>query len=165
MTTVEFKKALIEIDFERARNILLNKENISIIQYTDFDHTSFDSNNQELLNAVSGQPIVYCIWVGKSISTLSPKYVGHAGSKIARQRIRSHFTKKHDLTGAQLDKIIRELKNKNCIGFSKVIVDPPYMRKALEDWFIEKDSNILEWNLVGKRKSIIKDRVLHERSM
>ncbi len=153
MTTVKFKTDLIKLDFVRARDILMDLGNISIIKYIDFDHTSFDSNNQELLKAVSGQPIVYCIWVGKSKSTLKPVYIGHAGSKIARQRVRSHLTKKNERTGAQLNKIKKELKDKKCIGFSKVIIDPPYMRKALEDWLIENDSKILEWNLVGRRKS------------
>lgn len=151
MGTVQFDRQGIEDVFYKAENILLDTKNLSVIKYFDFDHTTFDANNQELLNAIAGQPIVYCIWTGTSQSTLSPKYIGHAGSKISRQRVRAHLTKKNKATGAQLDRIKKVLKEKNCIGISTVTIEPAYMRKALEDWLIDKHSEILEWNAVGRK--------------
>lgn len=154
MRTIQFDRKSIEDIFYQAEEILLDMKNLSIIKYFKFDHTTFDANNQELLNTISGQPIVYCIWTGTSESTLSPKYIGHAGSKISRQRVRAHLTKKNEATGAQLDKIKAALKEKNCVGISTVTIEPAYMRKALEDWLIEKNSEILEWNAIGRKTQI-----------
>jgi hypothetical protein len=154
MRTIQFDRKSIEDVFYQAESILLDEKNLCVIKYFDFDHTTFDANNQELLNAISGQPIVYCIWTGTSQITLSPKYIGHAGSKISRQRVRAHLTKKNEATGAQLDRIKEVLKEKKCIGISIVRIEPAYMRKALEDWLIDKRSEILEWNAVGRKKQM-----------
>ena len=150
MDKIVFNKSIIEADFLKSEDVLLDKGKISIIKYSDFDHTTFDAYNQDLLNGISGQPIVYCIWTGISPSTLLPKYIGHAGSKISRQRVRAHLTKKNERTGAQLDRIKEALEQRKCIGISIVKIEPAYMRKALEDWLIDKHSEILEWNAIGR---------------
>jgi hypothetical protein len=151
MGKIIFDKVIIEEDFLKSETMLFDKGNISIIKYFDFDHTTFDANNQDLLNGISGQSIIYCIWTGVSPNKFFPKYIGHAGNNISRQRIRAHLTKKNEATGAQLEKIKEVLKQKKCIGISIITIEPAYMRKALEDWLIDKHSEILEWNAIGRR--------------
>ncbi len=155
MNLIEFDTKKIEAIFLKAEEQLFNRQEIINIQYVNYDHTSFDANNQPLLQAVAGNPIIYCIWTGESVETLSPKYIGHAGRKISRQRLRSHLTKKNERTGAKLKNVIQELELKSIIGISKLIIDPHYMRKALEDWLIDRNSELLKWNQVGRNKLVI----------
>ncbi|WP_161890080.1 hypothetical protein [Pontibacter russatus] len=153
MNNIAFNYRLIEETFDIAEKAILDKSNIVQIIYNDFDCTTFDSNNKATLDSLAGNAIIYCIWSGKTPADFSPKYIGHAGKLISRQRIRNHLSKKHLATGAQLDRIKLELENKNSIGLSYLIIEPDYMRKPLEDWLISKHSGLLEWNQVGKRKT------------
>lgn len=149
---IDFDKDLIEEKFREAEAILLNKKNVSIIQYKDFNHTSFDDHNQDFLSGIEQKPIVYCIWTGNTSENLEYRYIGHVGKLYSRQRLRNHLTKKHVKTGAQLKNTILALKEKHVVGISFVVTEPHYMRKALEDWLIEKNSDKLNWNKAGKTK-------------
>lgn len=151
--TVEFDRKTLEDKFQEAEDILLDKRNVSIIQYKDFDHTSFDDHNKDFLSEIAQKPIVYCIWTGKTANSLEYKYIGHVGKLYSRQRLRNHLTKKHKKTGAQLKNTILALKEKHVVGISFVVTEPHYMRKALEDWLIAKHSGNLKWNKAGKVKS------------
>lgn len=152
MNTISFNKEQIETVFHEAEIKLISKENINLIKYTSYDITTFDQNNKELLKSIAGKSIVYCIWVGESINNIQPKYIGHVHQKISRQRMRAHLTKKNLATGAQLENIKQELLKKNAIGLTFVVIDPIYMRKALEEWLIDKHSRNLVWNKSGKAK-------------
>lgn len=44
------------------------------------------------------------------------------------------------------------LKNKEKVAVSYLVIDPHYMRKALEDWLIAKHCDKLIWNKAGKSK-------------
>lgn len=149
---IDFDKELIEVKFREAEEILLNKKNVSIIHFEDFNHTSFDLHNQDFLSEIAKKPIVYCIWTGKTADSLEYKFIGHVGRLYSRQRLRNHLTKKHLRTGAQLKNTILALKEKHVVGISFVVTEPHYMRKALEDWLIEKNSDKLNWNKAGKIK-------------
>ena len=150
---INFDQEIIENKFLEAEEILLNLNNVSIINYEDFNHESFDVHNQDFLSTIARKPLVYCIWTGKTQDSFEPKYIGHVGNQQSRQRLRNHLTKKHNRTGAQLKNTILALKEKNVVGISYVITDPHYMRKALEDYLIEKHSDKLQWNKVGKTKN------------
>lgn len=150
--TLEFDRDLLEEKFKEAEEVLLDRGNVSIIHYEDFNHESFDVHNQDFLKTISQKPLVYCIWTGTSNENLEYKYIGHVGKQYSRQRLRNHLTKKHKNTGAQLKNTILALKDKNLVGISYVITEPHYMRKALEDWLIDKYSKNLHWNKAGKVK-------------
>ena len=149
---VNFNRIEIEKSFLKAKSLLLDNTNINHIKFLNFDHLSFDEQNQELLKIISGNDIVYCIWSGISIKTLEIKYIGHTAGKTARQRIRNHLTSKHDKTGAQLEKVKYVLSNKGYIGLTYIVVEPAYMRKSLEEWLISNLSEQLEWNQIGRAK-------------
>jgi len=146
MEKIKFDKKEIEKIFIKAERILFNKKNVIEIIFNDFDHKTFDANNKVLLKSVSQKAIVYCLWSGTSIEKVSQKYIGHSSSKYSRTRIRSHLAYKSVKTSAKLDNIKEELKLKNCIGISFLIIEPEYMRRSLEEWLIEKYSQILSWN-------------------
>ena len=45
---VQFDETSLEEKFKEAENILLNSENITLVEYEDYNHESFDKYNQEL---------------------------------------------------------------------------------------------------------------------
>jgi hypothetical protein len=152
MKEVKFSTEEIERKFqEAASTLLLTKANISAIRYVNFNHKNFDANNQRLLEKVSGKSIVYCIWVGKSKKTFLPKYIGHSKGSKARQRLRAHLAYKSKGTGAKLDNVKEALKLKQFIAISIVVIEPAYMRKALEEWLLSEYSETLEWNKSMKK--------------
>jgi hypothetical protein len=153
MNKICFDYKSIEATFVQAEESLFDESNIYPITYINFDCTTFDKNNKNLLDLVAGNSIVYCIWTRENADEYHPKYIGHAGKSISRQRIRNHLSKKNIATGAQLDNIKNELLNNNSIGLSYLIIEPAYMRKALEDWLIDKNSDKLNWNNIGKRRT------------
>lgn len=142
----EFDKCIIEKYFLKAENFLFDDKNIYHIKYKNFDVESFDKLNSEMLKNISNKFIVYCLWQGKNVEDLNPKYVGHAKNTISRQRIRAHLTKKNKATGAQLDKVKEFLSAKTHLGITYLIIEPGYMRTSLEEWLIYKHVDILEWN-------------------
>lgn len=152
MNLIEFNKIDIEKAFIKAEGSLLHKDHIHAVNYTGYDLSSFDNNNQELLKSIAGKSIVYCIWTGKSKEDLNPKYIGHAKGSIARQRIRNHLTRCNTRTGAQLQKVSATLSLKRLIGLSFLVIEPDYMRGALEEWLIKGNAEKLEWNKIGRKR-------------
>lgn len=142
----KFDQNFIESKFSKAERFLFNKDNIHAILYENFEVSSFDRLNSKLLKSVSNNYIIYCLWLGKSHSDLEPKYIGHAKNTISRQRLRAHFTKKNKATGAQLDKIKKNLDEKKYFGLTYLVIEPSYMRTSLEEWLINKNIDKLEWN-------------------
>lgn len=146
MKHFEFDRNYIETKFLEAEKFLFDEQNIYQIKYDNFDKTTFDKLNSELLHNVSKKFIVYCLWLGDTQSDLKPKYIGHAKNTISRQRLRAHLTKKNKATGAQLDKITKYLDEKKFFGLTYLIIEPSYMRTSLEEWLINKNIDKLEWN-------------------
>ena len=146
MELFEFDEILIEKYFSQAEQFLLNINNVYKVKYENFDITTFDKLNSEMLKSISNNFIVYCLWQGPSYANLTPKYIGHAKHTISRQRMRAHLTKKNKATGAQLEKIIKGLDEKCYFGLTYLIIKPSYMRTSLEEWLINKNVEILDWN-------------------
>lgn len=141
-----FDILLLEVKFSEAEKLLLNSENVYKIKYQDFQISTFDQLNKEMLHDISNKCIVYCLWQGNDQNHLTPKYIGHAKNTISRQRIRAHLTKKNQATGAQLERIKESLFSKSFLGISYLEIEPNYMRTALEAWLIDKHYDKLEWN-------------------
>ena len=150
METIHFNTAAIEALFLEAEKVLFDRDTIIEALYIDFNPDTFDKLNAELLSKACGNAIVYCLWYGVNKSSMVAQYIGHAAGNISRQRLRAHLTRKNDRTGAQLDKIKAALRARHCIGISMIHIDPAYMRKALEEWLIAKNSEDLAWNRAGK---------------
>lgn len=64
MKHFEFDRKFIETKFSEAETFLFDKLNIYQIKYDNFDKTTFDKLNSELLRNVSNKFIVYCLWLG-----------------------------------------------------------------------------------------------------
>lgn len=146
MKIFEFDQVFIERKFTEAEIFLFDEKNVYAIKYENFDVSSFDKLNSELLKNVANKFIVYCLWMGNTPTDLKPKYVGHAKKTISRERLRAHLTKKNKATGAQLDKIRKYLGEKKYFGLTYLVIEPSYMRTSLEEWLINKNINKLEWN-------------------
>jgi hypothetical protein len=150
---IELDRVLIESSFEVVDALLLDKSRIRNLVYTDRDTiVAFDSGNSSLLAEITRQSIVYCIWFGETIENLVPKYVGHVSSKISKQRMIAHFSRKNKATGSQLEKVKIAVESDHFLGLTFVVIEPDYMRKAIEDWLIDKYSEQLVWNKQGRKK-------------
>lgn len=156
MKTIYFNATAIEALFMKAEKTLLDSDNITEALYADFDPETFDALNAELLARARGNSIVYCLWSGTDRESMVPRYIGHAAGSISRQRLRAHLTRKNERTGAQLDNVKAALRAGQCIGITMVCIAPTYMRKALEEWLIAKNSVDLPWNRTGKVKGVLR---------
>lgn len=150
MKSIIFNQTDIENKYREAKSALLDINNINFINYPNSDLESFDKNNQSLLKTISGNDIVYCIWSGNSQISMNPKYIGHTAGKTSRQRIRNHLTSKHKKTGAQLERVKKELEQGRYIGLTYIIIEPAYMRTSLEEWLLAQPSINLKWNQIGR---------------
>ena len=153
ISRVEFDKSQLETMFDEVETLLFDKSKIRNIIYCNKDCiTDFDKNNKEFLNDINKKSVVYCIWLGSSISDLRPYYIGHVFETISKQRMIAHFSRKNKATGSQLEKIKIAIKDNMFLGATFVQIAPAYMRTSIEEWLIEKYAYKLAWNIKGKRK-------------
>ena len=153
ISKVVFDRAQLEKMFSKVETFLFDKSKIRNIIYYDKDCiTDFDKNNKEFLSDINNKSVVYCIWSGKSIHDLKPYYVGHVFETISKQRMIAHFSRKNKATGSQLEKIKKAIEENLVFGATFVQVEPAFIRTSIEEWLIEKHSDILAWNIKGKRK-------------
>src|SRR5690606_39456240 len=136
---VEFDKSQLETMFDEVETLLFDKSKVRNIIYCNKDCiTDFDKNNKEFLNDINKKSVVYCIWLGSSISDLRPYYIGHVFETISKQRMIAHFSRKNKATGSQLEKIKISIEDNMCLGASFVQIDPSYMCSSIEEWLIDK---------------------------
>jgi hypothetical protein len=148
MKHIEFDREEIEGIFISAEGSLFLESNIHWFNY-ELPFTC--RNRSEVIDQVHNIPIVYCIWVSDG-SEPRPIYVGHSSASYSKQRFTNHFIKKHEKTGAQLEKLIKAVSEGKRIGVSFLKIEPDYMRKPLEEWLILRNREKLIWNIHGKRK-------------
>lgn len=149
---INFKIEILEAEFFKAEEYLLDFRNARIMSYNNNGCTTFDGLNQEFLGEISQKSVVYCIWTDNKKKNLQPRYIGHVAGRYSRERMRNHLAKKHQKTGAQLKNTMTALANKEVVAVSYLVTEPHYMRKALEDWLIAKHCDRLMWNKMGKTK-------------
>ncbi len=121
------------------------------VDYPDSSISPWDSGellklNEKLLSCVAGKGNVYAIFTAQAGSeTYSLRYLGKSTRKLARQRIRNHLFKKHEKTGAKLNKVIEHIQRDGKIKLSWVGIDPESLRNYVEEELIRKheESN---WN-------------------
>lgn len=149
---VEFDKSQLETMFDEVETLLFDKGKIRNIVYCNKDCVAdFDKNNHEFLNDINKKSVVYCIWLGTTISELRPFYIGHVFETISKQRMIAHFSRKNKATGSQLEKIKVAVEDNMLLGVTFVQIEPAYMRTSIEEWLIEKHAKHLAWNIKGKR--------------
>ena len=147
MAEFTFNGKDLEKMFSKIERLLFDKLKICPIKYEDINNTelNYTKNNNSFIDAIKGEPAVYCIWLKrKSQKKFVPVYIGHA--KDPRSRMRNHLSKKDKRTGACLEKVKNAVKSNETIGVSFVKIKPPYMRTAVEEWLIYKNSDTLLWN-------------------
>ncbi|MCF6142048.1 hypothetical protein L1S34_12190 [Flavobacterium sp. K77] len=100
-TKIEFDKAELENWFFKVEKKLLEKTQIRIVNYENKDCVlNFNKLNQKFLVDINNKSVVYCIWVGDTLSNLEPCYIGHAKETIAKYRMIAHFSRKNKATGS-----------------------------------------------------------------
>ena len=153
----KYEEKLIEY-FKLVEKKLFSKSSISQIKYK---HKKFNSTNENLnldisenhvlLNDVKGKGGVYAIFSDeKSKNYWTLKYIGQTKGKYSRQRIINHLFGKNKKTGAQLDRVIKAVKNGENLAISFVVISPEELRTYVEEKLIKTYEYYLEWNKQGR---------------
>ena len=103
--------------------------------------------NEQFLSNLIHNANLYMIYTRKSVnSKWKPRYLGERKSKGMRGRITNHLITKNDGTGAKLDKVKNALRNGEQIGVNLVKVQPEELRLYVEEYIIQQNSHLLDWN-------------------
>lgn len=110
------------------------------------------NDNEELLSSVSSSANVYAIFCAeKDSDNYVLKYIGKSTKKLARERLRNHLIKKHETTGAKLDKVINHVMAGGKIKIAWIGIEPESMRSCVEEELIKKHPEA-DWNRENKQK-------------
>ncbi|MDX8407490.1 MAG: hypothetical protein R8L58_03810 [Mariprofundaceae bacterium] len=116
-------------------------------KYADsWDGDKLAVENETLLSDVSGNANVYMLFTAmKRNSDYKLRYVGKTTKKLARQRLRNHLFKKHDGTGAKLEKVKSHVKSGGSVKISWVLIEPESLRNWAEEELISSHPEA-DWN-------------------
>ena len=142
---------------EECESVLMDEKTRKSIIYPkgSVDHWDSDAmkiENAQFLSEISKSANVYAIFVVINESGYALKYIGQTNKKGARSRLVNHLFKKHDKTGAKLDKVVNEVKAGNQIAISWISIMPESLRHYVEEELITKYKEKLDWNSRGKNK-------------
>lgn len=99
------------------------------------------------LENIESQPNIYGILTKFPNETnWKLHYIGQRKSKDIKQRLYQHLIKKHQNTGAQLDKVNIELMKEKEIGIKLMSILPDELRHYYEERLL-KDIDSLDWNI------------------
>jgi len=102
--------------------------------------------NETLLSGVSGHANVYMLFTAmRGSSDFKLRYIGKTTRKLARQRVRNHLFKKHDGTGAKLEKVKSHVKSGGSVKVSWVSIKPESLRNWAEEELISLHQEA-DWN-------------------
>lgn len=102
--------------------------------------------NEMLLSDASGQANVYILFTAtKGSSDYKLRYIGKTTRKLARQRLRNHLFKKHNDTGAKLEKVKSHVKSGGSVKISWVSIEPESLRNWAEEELISLHPEA-DWN-------------------
>ncbi len=135
---------------------ILNDKNKIAVNYPDdvIKHWNSDrikTINKQLLKNISRSANVYAIFISdKSASKYDLVYIGQTNSKGARTRLTNHLIKKHEKTGAKLNKVTEHIQAGGKLKISWISIEPVSLRHYVEEELIKKHKDTLAWNKYGK---------------
>lgn len=108
--------------------------------------------NEEQITNHKNYGIVYFIYLIDSKKEKTDLvYIGKSKGKLFRTRLRNHFLKKNDKTGAKLKLIKKEIAKGNSVKYKYLKVTPESFRNTLEEELI--NSFKPKWNKQKGNKS------------
>ncbi len=142
----ELDKFFREID----RNLTEDNNKRDVVyskKYIDsWDGDKLAGENETLLSNVSEKVNVYMLFTAiKGSSDYKLRYIGKTTRKLARQRLRNHLFKKHDGTGAKLEKVKSHVKSGGSVKISWVLINPESLRNWAEEELISSHTEA-DWN-------------------
>lgn len=95
MTEFAFTNAAdLEKSFSEIENLLFDTSNIYTIKYEGNDtELNFTENNKIFIDAITGDPVIYCIWLKPVSDNFVKVYIGHVGEE-PQKRMKNHLSKK-----------------------------------------------------------------------
>lgn len=126
---------------EAGKLVNYSKQNIS-----PWNADKIDTDNQDLLNSVSGSANIYAIFIApKNSNKFTLRYIGKTTKKLARQRVRNHLITKNEKTGAKLWEIISHVQAGDSVKLSWVSIEPESLRNYVEEELIHRHKEA-NWN-------------------
>jgi hypothetical protein len=113
---------------------------------------AYEYNAKTLDKILEGGANIYALWVKKAgTNKWLLMYIGQRKLQFIRSRLVQHLFQKNEQTGSQLEKIKKEVKEKNKIGVTVIKVLPDELRQSVEERLIgiSKTKNNCFWNIHG----------------
>jgi hypothetical protein len=101
---------------------------------------------KDFIDKMTNKPNVYGLLTKTNGSDWKLRYIGQRKAKDITQRLKHHLIKKHQKTGAQLDKVKNELELNVQIGIKLTSVLPDQLRHYYEEKLLQ-DIKTLDWNI------------------
>ena len=124
-------------DKENVLNVTIEKDKELKI---DFDILS------DFIDKMPNKPNIYGLLTKTSGADWKLRYVGQRKAKDIKQRLKHHLIKKHQKTGAQLDKVKKELESNVQLGIKLTCILPDQLRHYYEEKLLH-DIKTLDWNI------------------
>tara|TARA_R100000278_G_C5429162_1_gene149468 strand:- start:273 stop:716 length:444 start_codon:yes stop_codon:yes gene_type:complete len=119
-------------------------DKLNVIRISNNGIVDFSIIN-DLIKTAEAKPNIYGILTKKpNEQKWELKYIGQRKSKYIKDRLRQHLVKKHEKTGAQLERVNNELKNGNEIGIKLFAVEPDELRQFYEQKLLNNIDTL--WN-------------------
>ena len=119
------------------------------LNVTTNQNESLEINFDIITNFIDGmitQPNLYGLLTSPNGRQWQLRYIGQRKAKGIKQRMYQHLVKKHKNTGAQLEKVKKELNDGKYIGVKLASVTPDELRHYYEEKLLQ-DIPALDWNV------------------
>lgn len=124
-----------------------DKNNVLNITVMNGGNLEIDFNViKDFIDKMSDKPNLYGLLTKTNGSDWNLRYVGQRKAKDITQRLRQHLIKKNQKTGAQLDKVKKELNSNVQLGIKLTSISPDELRHYYEEKLL-KDIETLDWNI------------------
>ena len=103
--------------------------------------------NNSLLEQLNNHANLYAIHIKEKDSVWKVAYIGQRKSNSMRSRIIEHLVKKNAATGSKLNEVKAIVASGGEIGITFTKVEPEALRLFVEETLIQKNGQMLIWNI------------------
>ncbi len=140
----------LDLDFKKALRHFKSNKNVTDVTKTTNNKLVICS---EKFNSIftKGNPCLYSIFTFEN-KIWKIKYIGETKKAKAKQRLTNHLIKKHEKTGAKLEKVNESLSKNFKIGVKVIYLNNEALRYYFEEKLIMSIPD-LPWNIQGRTNS------------
>lgn len=135
------------LSYDKMLEYFKDKNNVLNVTIKNDGGLDIDFNIiKSFIDKMSSKPNIYGLLTKTDGSDWNLRYVGQRKAKDIKQRLKQHLIKKDQKTGAQLDKVKKELKSNVQLGIKLASVLPDELRHFYEEKLLQ-DIETLDWNI------------------